>query len=373
MTRRYDRQLKVLPFIIVPSAITDQESALAFWPKKLVGKTDELIRRLYAPISAKNLNCPVIAQVFFYGGEILIASVIQTQVPDAKSGRFGLKLTYGALVSRDVLFYHPNVCAKVSEFMDRYFQSEFGVTVSIRGADEIVAKFQRDQRMEDLISQDKTNELLNRFESEFCLTDRAPLNLVDKVRLHLTSIKLKRYRRIKPANTTFETRGFWRKVDDDLFMGRKAEAQMIQPSTASQQPTSVQPTLQYQSLFDAVQSTASSAWNTSCLVWLLFLAQVVTGLAMGIWGHEIVHSIQVWMAVYIVAVLLDVLVALRLIELLLHLSALFKLVSSQCRSGRKSPLMPNVRLILAGVVLVVTLVMTIILLIVTTGQLLPSV
>jgi hypothetical protein len=224
----YNRRLVASPFIIVPIALIDKEAALLIGPKQISQRSDTLIQTLYSFIAKQLVGCPVIAQILPYEGSTLIATTIQTTVRDGASGRFGLKLTFGALLHHSVLFSHSAICTKVFSLMDQYFRDAFGATVSVEGANKIVAIFQqKDQSTENLINGDKTELLLNEFESEFGTIQQTSLSLRQRIGMFFKSTKLHKFQRQRIGNKIEGIERFWRSVDEILGEGRKSQASSV--------------------------------------------------------------------------------------------------------------------------------------------------
>lgn len=223
MTHVYNRGLRVSPFIIAPIGLMNREAAIVLGPRSLAKRSDDLIHILYFHIEEQNLNCPVIAQFIPYENGVLITTTIQTRVPDANSdGRLGLKLTYGALISKDIFLHHSNVCTRVFELLNLYyFQKQFGAPASIEIAEKIVSSLQRtNQRSDEILGQDETDELLNRFESELCISDRSPLTAFKRAILRFRWHRLLKWPKLKPLICLGDSAGFWSDIDTSLRLTR---------------------------------------------------------------------------------------------------------------------------------------------------------
>lgn len=226
MTHIYNRGLRVSPFIIAPIGLINREAAIVLGPRSLANRSDDLIRLLYSHIAEQDLNCRVIAQFIPYQGGVLITTTIQTKVPDANSGRLGLKLTYGAWISRDIFLYHSNVCTRVFELLNLYFQKVFGAPASIEIAEKIVSSLQRpNQSSDELLGQDDTDELLNRFESELCISDKLPLTAFRRAYLWFRWHRLLRWPKRRPLICMGDTIGFWSDIDTSLKLSNTVVAQ----------------------------------------------------------------------------------------------------------------------------------------------------
>lgn len=224
----YDRRLVVSPFVIVPIALVDKESTLLIGPIQLSKKSDTLIQTLYSFIAKQLIGCPVIAQILPFDGSTIIATTVQTTVRNDVSGRYGLKLTFGALLHQSVLSTHPAICTKVFSRIDQYFRDAFGVTASVEGANKIVATFQqKNESTENLMKDDKTRLLLNEFESEFGTIQRPSFKLLKSIGMFFKTAKLHRLQSQRIGNKIEDIERFWRSVDEILSKNRKSQVYSV--------------------------------------------------------------------------------------------------------------------------------------------------
>lgn len=228
MTTFTENNLPVQPFVIAPIALIEREAAFILQPREL-DPNNRLIQRLYVGINKNNMRCPLILQAFPYKGKVLVSCTIQTNVRDDFSGRLGAKLTYGALISKKMFLYHPNVCSKTFEILDEYLQKEFNVESNLTGADKIISRLQQtDQSLDNLISPTKKSELFQRLECEFWLAES---NFVHRItsnfKLLFIKLKLLQYHNVTPVTSWDKTRGVWENIDHYLSFIRKTDFRLF--------------------------------------------------------------------------------------------------------------------------------------------------
>jgi hypothetical protein len=217
MFQIYNREITVLPYLVVPVAVANKEAAFVLGPSRLARQSAEFIDRLYAFIMEKGWGSPVVSQIMPYAKEVLISNTIQTRVPDSDSGRIGLKLTYGALVSKETFLHYEGVCSKVFGYLDDYFLCEFGHVMSMKSASTIVEQFQQKARqVEELVTEEKTNDLLTKLEHSFFLDADSAGSVMRKLKLIRNWRKGPSVTRRAPMPKLEHSKLFWRSVDQSL-------------------------------------------------------------------------------------------------------------------------------------------------------------
>lgn len=224
MLRLYNRNLNVSPFVIVPVALTNHEASLVVSSRHMAEESQLVIQGLYGNIASCKLGCPIIGQTMPFARDgLVIANTVRTNVPDAESGRKGLKLTYGALIKRHVFSYHSNVCTRTFDLLDLYLQMEFGWVSTFNAANEIVALFQNaDATPDGHLTNENFDEMLNRFESDFTTLDRDAPSWVQSGRAYL-NWRNARKRRLRPTNSFDDVKRFWACRDSELSPSREKE------------------------------------------------------------------------------------------------------------------------------------------------------
>jgi hypothetical protein len=215
LTYIYKRELTVSPFFVVPLALIDDEAAMALGPQQLSLQSGELIRELYERIARQDLSSPFIAQILPFGKKVLVVNTVQTKVPDKQSGRYGLKLSYGALVDKDVFMACPAVCSRVFRFFTQHFLDAYRASTSLEGLGRIVIHFQQtDQNVNDIIDEAVADKLISRFETDFDV-DKSLKSSIAR-RLGRRKSTLLRRQTLKGFQSAEEAETFWKGIDDQL-------------------------------------------------------------------------------------------------------------------------------------------------------------
>jgi small neutral amino acid transporter SnatA (MarC family) len=216
LTYIYNHELDVEPFFIVPVAIAASEAAVILGPHRSSVQNGELIRQLYGRIAERNLSDKIIVQVLPFDGLMLIANTIQTSVPDMHSGRYGLKLTYGALIKRKVFLEHSDVCTRVFSLFNTFLNKSFGASTGIKGAEQIVAYFQQyDRETGELLNQREADAFIDKIKSEFHAQQSRNYSIIKRIRLSNRNY-LKKLKLLEPVPTVEEAAEFWRMIDETI-------------------------------------------------------------------------------------------------------------------------------------------------------------
>jgi hypothetical protein len=224
MSYIYTRKLSAFPFFLIPDGATKEESSVVLSPEFLTKKSKSHTRKnlpdiFYNQIE-NQLYCPIISQLIPSDSGAFIVTTFQTKILNARTGRSGLKFTYGAFVRKEVFAHKTNVCTKIFDILDNYICVD-GLT-SFEAANKIVNEFQLSVNPFDTyFNHGKVEDLLNTFESQFCITDRKSLGFISKIITQINQYKVLKHKWIKPSVEIEEAKEFWRHIDKELSFERQ--------------------------------------------------------------------------------------------------------------------------------------------------------
>lgn len=218
---REQATINVLPFLICPTAFTDQEANMVIGFSELKENTDEIVKKLIG--FAEGFLCPIIAVVLWYREKIIAANVINSEVKDIRSGRKGLKLIYGFAIRRNVLGKRLNIFSRAFDMFHIYMAYEFGIDdLSLDSMDIIISKFQAiNTNPDELITKDNLGWFLQGLESD------SFVEIVEKsIILRALSKNMNRYKNSKlicrrPCGNLNSTASFWADLDRELPISLK--------------------------------------------------------------------------------------------------------------------------------------------------------
>jgi hypothetical protein len=143
------------------------------------------------------------------------------ETPDRVSGRYGLKLSVGAILEKNIFFSHPAVTLTAFSLIERFCAQFLSAELADKGAEKIVLDLQ--EEVVDLDVKIKgLATLLEWFEGEFCLT------AYERPGLKRSISFLRRYRlllsepRLKPIRNIEEVAIYWRYIDSWLAATRQS-------------------------------------------------------------------------------------------------------------------------------------------------------
>lgn len=163
----YDQALAVRPFFIAPSGASNKEAAVMFAPPELGERTDEFVNHMARMLSIQKARLPVTTQLFWFGGSLAAVVAIKNRDPSTVLGRPGLSLIYGVLISPEKIRYQSRTFSQSFELLHSYLEDEFQTTMSISGANTIIAKCQDDLPIDELITSKGVYRLTENFESMY--------------------------------------------------------------------------------------------------------------------------------------------------------------------------------------------------------------
>jgi hypothetical protein len=224
MSSIYTRKLNVFPFFLIPDGTTKEESSVILSPEFLTRKSKSHPRKSLPDIFYKQvenqLYCPIISQLIPGDSGAFIVTTFQTKILNARTGRSGLKFTYGAFVRKETFAHKSNICTKIFDILDNYICVD-GLTI-LEATNKIVDEFQVSVNPFDTyFNPEKVENLLNSFESKFCISDRKSLSFVSKVIIEINQSKVLKHKWIKPSIELEEVKEFWRHIDKELSFDKQ--------------------------------------------------------------------------------------------------------------------------------------------------------
>ncbi|MFH0988859.1 MAG: hypothetical protein V1799_02465 [bacterium] len=214
MTTIYSKKLLVSPFIVLPTAVTNEEAKMVLGPTWISEYSNDLINAIHNTIDRNGITCPLIAQSFTFRRKLLICNTIKSSVPDHYSKRIGLMFTYGAIIENETLLRFSDITRTIWLIYQDFFRSQFNTIANFEGIDKVVEIFQqRDSSTNDKFSSDIIIDFLNKFECAFSLLDKTKPHFANRVYFAFSPCRKLLRQRAKPCLTFQDADIFWLTFD----------------------------------------------------------------------------------------------------------------------------------------------------------------
>lgn len=224
--------MNVRPFLIVPTAITDQEANMVIGPTELHESCDSLVAEILNKTSPFISSTVTLSQ--WYKHNILIAQSYLSDVKDIKTKRKGLYLIYGALVRPSTFKADQSICEFTFNKINKFFEKKFNINIDNNNLDPIVASFQSiDINIDDIIDKIDTRKMLQEFECHYFLNHQNNGLLWNFLAKRFFSIRSTRITRKQPCYDLSGALDFWRILDKDMNISSRAHKESIRKTNDS--------------------------------------------------------------------------------------------------------------------------------------------
>ncbi|WP_449246663.1 hypothetical protein [Desulfarculus baarsii] len=207
-------QLNILPFLIVPTVMTDQESCMMIGPIELQNRCDDLVANIVN--QASPFLCPLVTVSLWYQGFVIIAGSFLSDVEDGRTKRKGLYMLYGAAIRPEVFQYYESVCMDIFNRLNSYLECEFEFSFKQNTFDPVVERFQSKETGEK-VDEGRAKKLLQEIESDYFID-----NLMQKVRFpkmltkSFPKIAFSRTKQKRPYFDIANASKFWMALDCEI-------------------------------------------------------------------------------------------------------------------------------------------------------------
>lgn len=219
MSYIYNNKLNASPFVIAPDGYSNQEASVIVGSQLLAENLSKFIQIWHN--KADKFCCPIVAHLIPLKDETMIAVTIKTTALDSHSNRKGLRLTCGVILHNSLFVFSSSVCVQSLKIIEEYLQTFSPNPFSISGGSAIADYFQGQKTIEEKINESDIGILIEKFESEFCMTDKPFVNILDRFGYMAKYYRQLKCQRVKPLIDRKGIMKFWHEVDNDICQNQK--------------------------------------------------------------------------------------------------------------------------------------------------------
>jgi len=228
-------------------------AGLIEFPEEFVG----LVSRFTAEVG---LDPPFVSQLHLFHGFLVVSLTVQTSAVEVFSGRKGLNVTFGALVS-PVEIARLNLCVDIVEAFRRYFRSVFGQEITVESVSAIVQRDHSDPWNVSRLQQVFSSLFVQQSRSLLAAATQPFRSLAARRRLSLVA-------RQSVTDTLGDALRYWERVDGVLRARETFTTADVNPISYSQL---VAVCLVAVCVAQLVEFTAI-AWPSAPKYWRVFLS-----------------------------------------------------------------------------------------------------